>query len=44
MDGSIGFSTTQSAGKSPYGSFTFENKIDKNFETLRNFFSEKNEL
>ena len=44
MDGSIRFSTTQSVGKSLYGSFTFQNKIDKNFGTLRNFFFKKNEL
>ena len=44
MDGSIGFSTTQSIGKSPCGSFTFQNKIYKNFGTLHNFFFEKNEL
>ena len=36
MDSSIGFSTTQSVGKSPYGSFTFQNKIYNIFGTLRN--------
>ena len=34
MDGSIGFSMTQSVGKAPYSSFTFQNKIYKNFGTL----------
>ena len=43
MDGSIGFSTTQSVGKAPYSSFSFQNKIYKNFGTLCNL-KKKNEL
>ena len=41
MDGSIGFSTTQSVGKSPDSSFTVQNKIDKIFGTLHNLKEKK---
>ena len=39
MDGSIGFSPNQSVGNYPESSFTFQNKMYKNFGTLHNFFS-----
>ena len=37
MDGSIGFSTTQSIRTYPETSFTFQNKVYKNFGTLHKF-------
>ena len=37
MDGSIGFSTTQSIKKYPETSFTFQNKFYKNFGTSHKF-------
>ena len=37
MDGSSGFSTTQSIRKYPETSFTFQNKFYKNFETSHKF-------
>ena len=37
MDGSIGFSTTQSIRNYPETSFTFQNKFYKNFGTAHKF-------
>ena len=44
MDGSIGFSTTQSVGNYPESSFIFQNKFKFWGGTLRNFFPPKMEL
>ena len=44
MDGSIGFTTTQSIRNYPETSFTFQNKFYKNFGTARKFFWKKMEL
>ena len=44
MDGSIGFSTTQSIRNYPEASFSFQNKFYKTFETSPQFFWKKMEL